>query len=294
MLVRSCPACGTDNSAGPALAYSWRHWKLRQCTGCRFVYLENPPDYLAQGVEHAWETNRGDRRKRLRDEHPVAERLSQARRTVRKRLARWTTPSDKLNKWISAWIPPGPVVDVGCGDGDRLAALPPGYAAVGIEISREIARHAAANLAGRGAVLVNAPAIEGLADMDPGSASGIVMRSFLEHELRPRELLAQVARVLADDGAAIIKVPNFASANRRVMGPRWCGFRFPGHVNYFTPRTLAAMVVQAGLAVARFRLLDRFPLSDNMWMVAVRPPCSAPRPDGPSATAPASADRSPR
>ena len=171
---------------------------------------------------------------------------------------------------IAASMPSGRVVDVGCGDGDRLAALPPGYSPVGIEISRELARRADQNLAGRGALVVNAPAIEGLAAMDAGSASGIVMRSFLEHELRPRDLLAEVSRVLASGGAAIVKVPNYGSLNRIAMGSRWCGFRFPGHVNYFTPGALRSMVEQAGLGVVRFGPTDRFPLSDNMWMLAAR------------------------
>lgn len=270
LLLRPCPNCGTDNSDGALLAYSWRHWRLRRCAKCGFVYLENPPDYAGLDTAYAWETNRGDRRERMRAEHPVAERLSQARRTVRKHLTRWMAPPDKLNRWIAAWMPAGRIVDVGCGDGDRLAALPPGYTGVGIEISRAIAQTAVADLAGRDAEVVNAPAIEGLATLEAGSVSGVVMRSFLEHEHRPRELLDEVARVLKCGGAAIIKVPNFGSVNRAVMGSRWCGFRFPGHVNYFTPRTLRRMVEDAGLAAVRFGPTDRFPLSDNMWMVAAR------------------------
>ena len=287
--LRPCPSCGTDNSDGALLAYSWRHWRLRRCTGCGFVYLENPPSYAALDTSQAWEKNRGDRRERMRDEHPLAERLSQARRDARRWLAGLTRPRDKLNRWIATWIPPGRVVDIGCGDGDRISALPPGYWGVGIEISRALAQTAMANLAGRDAEVLNAPAVDGLAAMSAGSASGVVMRSFLEHELRPRALLAEVARVLADDGAAIIKVPNYGSVNRAVMGPRWCGFRFPGHVNYFTPASLKPMVEEAGLAVVRFGLLDRFPLSDNMWILAAR----RSRTGSSSRWAKASADRRP-
>ena len=125
------------------------------------------------------------------------------------------------------------------------------------------------------AEVINAPAIEGLAALENDSVSGVVMRSFLEHEHQPRSLLTEIARVLAPGGAAIVKVPNYGSLNRIVMGPRWCGFRFPGHVNYFTPGTLRSMVEQADLAVVRFGPTDRFPLSDNMWMVAARDPADA-------------------
>ena len=30
------------------------------------------------------------------------------------------------------------------------------------------------------------------------------------------------------------------------MAKRWCGFRYPDHLNYFTPKTLAAMAGEAG------------------------------------------------
>ena len=112
------------------------------------------------------------------------------------------------------------------------------------------------------------PAIEGLASIPDDSVSGVVMRSFLEHEARPATLLREVARTLNGQGCSIIKVPNYASLNRRVMGSRWCGFRFPGHVNYFTPKSLRNMVEGAGLRVVDFGWLDHFALSDNMWLVA--------------------------
>ena len=93
------------------------------------------------------------------------------------------------------------------------------------------------------------------------------MRSFLEHEREPLVLLGSAWSALRPGGAAIIKVPNYASFNRKLMGNRWCGFRFPGHVNYFTPESLRAMVESVGFQVEKFSLTDHFYLSDNMWMV---------------------------
>jgi hypothetical protein len=79
--------------------------------------------------------------------------------------------------------------------------------------------------------------------------------------------LTKLRRKLKSGGALIVKVPNFACWNRLVRGARWCGLRFPDHVNYFTPRTLWDMLKRAGFRVARFSLRDRFPLSDNMWVL---------------------------
>jgi len=63
-------------------------------------------------------------------------------------------------------------------------------------------------------------------------------------------------------------VPNYACWNRRLQGAGWPGFRFPEHVNYFTPTTIRQLIDRAGLQVARFNLLDRLPTSDNLWLVA--------------------------
>ena len=268
VLPRNCPQCGTDNLASDALGYSWQKWILKGCTDCAFVYLENPPGYEALVSEFAWERNHGDRRERMRAEFPLSYRFARAW----KKFRRWAIRKpNKLASRIVASFPPGPVIDIGCGSGDYLAGLPDIYEPCGVEISEELARRARERLAARGGTIIAMSAMEGLAAVPEGTASGIVMRSFLEHEQQPAELLARAWAALRPGGATIIKVPNYASVNRRVMGPRWCGFRFPGHVNYFTPKSLRDMVEAAGFRVERFGLFDRFYLSDNMWMVASKP-----------------------
>ena len=265
LLCRNCPRCETDNSGERVLAYSWREWRLRRCRDCRFVYLENPPDYSQLSVTHAWEKNYQDHDVRMQREYPVTRSLSRRWGRIRRWLVR---KPDKMAKRVGTWVPPGRVIDVGCGSAERLRALPRQYETIGIEISKALACEAEAGLAGRNGSVVNLPAIQGLAAMEAASATGVLMRSFLEHEHSPAALLMQVARVLKSGGVTIVKVPNYASVNRRIMGARWCGFRFPGHVNYFTPASLKEMVEAAGLTTVSFGSFDRFPLSDNMWMVA--------------------------
>lgn len=265
LLHRDCPKCGTNNAHAPALEYSWEHWVLRGCERCDFVYLENPPDYADFAVAFAWERNHGDRKKRMKAEYPVTHAVSRGWRKFYRAVVK---KPDKLANRINKWVPPGVVIDVGCGNADRLLVLPDHYETCGIEISEGLASEARELLAARNGSIINAPAVEGLASFPGSTASGVLMRSFLEHEHKPVELLTEAERVLQPGGIAIIKVPNFASINRRVMGSRWCGFRFPGHVNHFTPGSLRAMVAEAGFTIASFNALDRFFLSDNMWMVA--------------------------
>jgi len=64
----------------------------------------------------------------------------------------------------------------------------------------------------------------------------------------------------------VIKVPNYACVNRMMMGANWCGFRFPDHVNYFTPQSLSKMASLAGFKTVQ-RFSDKLPTSDNMWAV---------------------------
>lgn len=263
---RVCPACGRDNAAVDPGPYSKGEWQVKTCAGCGFVYLENAPVYDDLATTHAWEKSAPAEGALRRAESPVLQGLSKG---TRFRL-HWFKRT-RLAKLAARYVPPGLVVDVGCGDGWQIANLPGDYVRCGIEISQDMAARARANLEPRGGFVVTAPAAEGLRSVPAGRFSGVVMRSFLEHDSEPRATLAGVARALRPGGAAIIKVPNYASLNRLAMGKRWCGFRWPDHVNYFTPRSLARMVRNEGLVVARFGLVDHLPTSDNMWMVAGKP-----------------------
>jgi hypothetical protein len=72
-----------------------------------------------------------------------------------------------------------------------------------------------------------------------------------------------------DDGAIYVRVPNYGGINRRILGPKWSGFRYPDHVNYFTLASLRRMAADCGLKV---RLLKPFvlPVDDNINAVLTK------------------------
>ncbi|MFN6980306.1 MAG: class I SAM-dependent methyltransferase [Brevundimonas sp.] len=262
-VTRVCPLCGTDNQALQRLPESPEAWPMKACSQCGMVYLERAPDISELFVNLAWEKQHGAENERRHE--------GLSRTEVRARNAlRGFRPLPRKNAvaLVERFAAPGQVVDVGCGSGNQLAELPARFVPLGIEISEALAAEAQDLLADRGGRVVNADALSGLRRLSPNAFSAIIMRSFLEHDINPGPTLEACFAALAPGGVAVIKVPNYASLNRRVTGARWCGLRFPDHVNYFTPRTLSRFVTEAGLRIEEFGPTFRLPTSDNMWMVA--------------------------
>jgi SAM-dependent methyltransferase len=251
-------------------------WVLRRCEASGLVFLENPPGYDALQSELAWEvTWQREADKRAADE-PALYAMSTAAKRFRHRVMKRNKVADLATAIVRASASSEVrMLDLGCGEGQLLGQvmdrLPESVRRrcrpYGVEISNELARRSQAALAPYGGRCVHASALQGLASFEAGFFDLIVMSSFLEHEIQPLPLLREAARTLGDGGRVLVKVPNYASWNRVLRGPRWCGYRWPDHVNYFTPDTLGAAARAAGLQVQRMNLLDRFPLSDSLYAV---------------------------
>jgi SAM-dependent methyltransferase len=266
--LRDCPLCERNNATEGLQAYSREAWKVKSCRGCGFVYLENAPSYEDVAEVFEWGQSLAVETARRRQREPLLHRVHVPFRRWVKRM----TKRDKLARLVHRYVPPGGVLDVGCGSGKRQRNLPDEYVPFGIEVSRPLAAEAGAVFAERGGAVFCGAALRCMAELETNRFSGVIMHSYLEHEMNPAPVLADTHRVLKPGGHLIIKVPNFGSLNRRLRGERWCGFRFPDHVNYFTPKSLARMVRQSGFLIARFWWHDRAPLSDNMWLVAHKHP----------------------
>jgi SAM-dependent methyltransferase len=264
--------------------YSKDEWEIVECDETGMVFLANPPDYESLVEEFAWEKTYAEEKASRRKREPVVAFLS----TCVKKIRRAIRPRDRIvTEGVQALkdlqkqhgIDQPVIADVGCGIADKavaitkLAAEAHGIQVVplGIEISSGQAVVVEEVLSPFGGRCIQNTAIEGLAEMDPASVDLVILCSFLEHEVNPLPLLRQCARVIKPHGKVIIKVPNFGSLNRKIRQKRWCGFRYPDHVNYFTPATLRAMVSGAGLSIHRMNFFDTMPTSDNMWAIVGHP-----------------------
>ena len=230
-----------------------------QCTNCNFVYLRLAPDYEALAEDLAWEktaAKEAKRRKRF-----WLYRLDYATR-FRLKIGNVMDRRFVMQNVEAG----GRVLDIGCGGSNRI---PEGMVPFGIEISKGLAKRSDPIFRQHGGYVVNAAAADGLDQFEDNFFDRAILRSYLEHELTPRRILEKLSRKLKPGGTAVVKVPDFGCIGRRVMGRKWCGFRFPDHQNYFTWSTLAEMARRAGLTCEFKNAISG--LNDNLYAVLTKP-----------------------
>jgi len=240
-------------------------WQLKRCLNCGFVYLENAHGYEQLTDAFVWTKTKAAEFERRREREPILFTAERSFRHLRRRIfGRRCKATGLLREFVGR----GTFLDIGCGAGGYIRRAAPELVGSGIEVEPGAAQEAdefARTIGGR---VIQADALSGLQQFEDNSFDGCLMRGYLEHEIEPRQVLDEVHRVLKPGGHIVVQVPNYGSINRRVRGNRWCGYRFPDHVNYFTPHSLRQMVTDHGFEVVRFHLLNRHPFSDRMWMAA--------------------------
>ena len=233
---RNCPSCGSD-ARSPLPQYSVEDWTTVKCSDCSFVYLSESPVYEALSEDLAWSKQFEKEAERRAKETPILDWFDQK--------TRWRLHLFRDNEWdyISNKVQSGNVLDIGCGP---INHIPEKFTPFGIEIEKRAAEIAHQKMSEKGGAAVHLPALEGLRSFEDNMFDGIIMRSYLEHETNPKDVLQEALRVLKPGGSIYIKVPNFATINRAVLARKWCGFRFPDHLNYFTIKSIKEMGENSG------------------------------------------------
>lgn len=139
--------------------------------------------------------------------------------------------------------PPGKVLDIGCGRGLLLNKLRKrGWESLGTELSDEAATYAREKLE----LPIFTETLEELRFPD-GEFDLVILWHVLEHVHSPRDLLAEVSRILKPGGLLLVAVPNFGSWEARWSGSGWFHLDVPRHLTHFTPRTLRGVLEGSGL-----------------------------------------------
>lgn len=261
------PTCEVCLKSGVTLVekYTRSPWPVVACNACGFVFLGRVPDYETLSIDLAWEKQHAEEKDRRRK----TSRLARFDAITRFRLALGRAIDRARHR--SGMPKTGRVLEIGCGGTIRVPEGPVPY---GIEISEALSRKARPIFEARGGAVYHEPATTGIDRFPENFFDAIVMRSYLEHEAQPRLILERALSRLKPGGKILLRSPNFNSLNRHIMGAGWCGFRFPDHVNYFTPRSLGNLARSIGYEFRWRNWLS--PFDDNLIVELRRPYTDAP------------------
>lgn len=144
----------------------------------------------------------------------------------------------------------GRLLDVGCGTGDFLRqASALGWSCTGCDVSETALRKARERVPGA-KLLVGT--LEPLT-LPPSSFEVVTLWHTLEHLPHPLGTLREIHRLLAPEGKLVAAVPNLDSWEARILGSRWMEIDIPGHLFFFSPKSLRGLLLTAGFADVRLR-----------------------------------------
>ncbi len=266
-IVRSCPLCDNNNTQFQPIHFSKGDFPVKKCP-CGFVFIEKVPTYTTLESEYSWDRTFAEKKRIRKLNCSPMEKfclffINGIRSTINTFLKR-----DKFKSLVHKYFRDGYIIDLGCDIGYNCHVLPPACKPIGIEISAELVRIATPIFEASGGKVIHDNVLSALKTLPDESYSGAIAKSYLEHEIYVAEVLEELNRVMMTNAPVIIKVPNYRCWNRYVRGKKWCGFRLPDHVNYFTPYSLRRMLTSYGFEICHFSIFDKLPTSDNMWCIA--------------------------
>jgi SAM-dependent methyltransferase len=145
-----------------------------------------------------------------------------------------------LARRLDQICPPGPVLDVGAGDGSLVDAIRArGRTAVGLER------------------VTTRPDIraEDILDVRERDWSAIVFWHSLEHLREPAAALAHAAGLLRPRGVLVVAAPNADSLQARAFGDRWLALDLPRHLVHLPAAALLRRLAELELRVTRVSYL---------------------------------------
>ncbi len=227
--------------------------ELVRCPECGLVTLAQTPDDFQPDLYAYYERRMSWPKERLYD--PITEE-----RYV------------ELLSQLGAASPNRTALDVGCGKGHFLsAAQRAGWSVRGIDLAE-----GAIQLCKK--YELPAECIDFFSpELDAQRFGLVTMFELIEHVPNPIAFLQRAAELLEPGGLIYLTTPNFASLDRRVLGPAWGPIHLE-HVTLFTPQTLNELVRRAGLRTERVESRNvsgqalRTLADPRRWRAPVAPP----------------------
>lgn len=221
-------------------------WTLRRCQSveCGFIWLDPAPRPEDLHLAYSKYFTHGSTGNRLRNLLLAFYRLLTG---IPSQLTGLAADRARLGTMFLNGLPPGNLLDVGCGDGAFLSQMTNlGWRPHGVDFDTE-AIAAANRKYGLRLCAGN------LAECNFGQQSfdAITMSHVIEHVPDANSLLSCAKQLLRPEGRLIITTPNSSSWGHVKYGRYWFGLDAPRHVQLFNSRNLQDLVSNIG-----FRVID--------------------------------------
>ena len=148
----------------------------------------------------------------------------------------------------------GRLLDIGCNEGRGLRI----YARNGFQVEGLELNTTAASVARSTGCAVHTCLLD---DFQPAASYDVaVLSNVLEHSLDPRQMLADVRRILAIGGQVWISCPNSRSRLRALFGRSWINWHVPFHISHFSADGLQRLLSDAG-----FQNVEVHQITPALW-----------------------------
>jgi 2-polyprenyl-3-methyl-5-hydroxy-6-metoxy-1,4-benzoquinol methylase len=236
---RVCPVCGS-NAVSRALeakdhTVSKQIFKIWSCQDCSFRFTQSVPSAEAIGKYYKSDTyvSHSNTKKGLinRLYHAVRKRTLQQKL----RLVRQATGQMEGN-----------LLDIGAGTGAFASVMQgAGWKVTGLEPDRDARDNAARDYQ------IKLEDLSHLFELPADHYDAVTLWHVLEHVHQLHEYLETFKKILTQDGALIIAVPNFTSDDAKYYGRDWAAWDVPRHLWHFSPKSMDVLVKKHGLTVAK-------------------------------------------
>ena len=228
-------------------------WGFRRCSNptCRHVWLDPRPIVADLPLLYKEYYTHGS----VAEETPPLTTLKLLRRLLKfgyKTLLRFIGLARERKAAYEMYLgdrPPGRLLEIGCGSGERLAHFAAkGWSVQGQDVDAKAVAHARASTG----LPVHLGPIESL-PASAGPFDAVVMSHVIEHVPDPVALLRQAGALMAAGGVLVAVTPNIESVGHRRFSADWRGLEPPRHLHLFSPGTLQSAAQTAGLRRARVK-----------------------------------------
>lgn len=223
------------------------NWNLKRCpvSGCGLIWLDPMPQ--ERSIGKAYSTYYTHKYPKTSEIDRSGSLTNFIRRVFYKRLLRILLIRKERKRLRCMYLdrmPAGRLVEVGCGDGKRLAGL----RALGwVVMGQEIDPIAAENARRIGGLNVHLGPLETLGS-GREAFDAVIMNHVIEHVHDPISLLRECRHILKPGGRLVVVTPNATSWGHRRFGEHWRGLEPPRHLHLFSRRTLSEVAHKAGFS----------------------------------------------